>query len=114
MPNAPAATASGDMRSAVVEDWDPTLPESSVAAPGAVVVVSSEVDTATVSGADNWALAKLVIPSTPAPVATTNPAETAILMKRDVVLMVGVLSVRVRRRRFPAMHTFATSGKKSP
>jgi hypothetical protein len=40
-------------------------------------------------GPEICALAKLVMPSTPAPTATTRPADTATLVKRDVILIMG-------------------------
>ena len=110
IPRAVAATASGETRSLSAS----TEPEVLDCDGGGV---SSEVDTSTTWGADDGpdicALAKLVMPSTPAPTATTRPTDTATLLKRDVVLMMEIFLWVVHQVSL-AVNTFALVGKKSP
>jgi len=53
------------------------------------------------------------MPRVPAPTATIRPAETATLVKRDVVLMMEFFLWVVRQVPL-AVNTFALVGKKSP
>jgi hypothetical protein len=110
IPRAVAATSSGETRRLSAS----TEPELLNCDGGGV---SSEVDTSITWGADDGpdicALAKLVMPRVPAPTATTRPADTAILLKRDVVFMMEFFLWVVHQVSL-AVNTFAPVGKKSP